>query len=522
MDNLIVILSTFAVGVFITTVFGFLLHLAKLKRIKEEAELHAEKVMVDAREGAEKLITSTKKEIKEENKKRRNKFELEAKQRRSEVSKLESKVRQREQSIDKKLSILDEREKKIDLTVEELDGERSKFKSLSAEYEKNLEHSRQVLQDISKMTAEEAKEELVRSIEKDARKAAAEKVKEIEEETKLAAQQRAQSLVTTAIQRMASDFVNDTTVTVVSIPSDELKGRIIGREGRNIRSIEQATGVDLIIDDTPEAVIVSCFNPVRREIAKKTLERLIEDGRIHPARISETVKRVEQELDATIEDYGEQAAFDVGISDLQPRLIQHIGKLHFRSTGQQSVLRHSIEVAHICSIMAAELKLDVKVAARIGLLHDIGKALDQEHEGHHAEIGSKFCEKYNESPVVCKAIRSHHDDDLTHATPYGVILHAANMLSANRPGARKELLEGYIERLESLESLVGQFEGIDKAYVLKAGREIRALVSPQGMNDQNVTDLTHNIAARIRSELTYPGQVKVTVLRESLAVDLAK
>jgi ribonuclease Y len=301
-----------------------------------------------------------------------------------------------------------------------------------------------------------------------------------------------------------------------------MKGRIIGREGRNIRAIEQATGVDLIIDDTPEAVIISCFNPIRREIAKISLSRLISDGRIHPARIEETAKRVTAEFDTLIREAGEQAAFDVGITDLHPELIKHLGRLKFRTVGIQTVLQHSVETAHICGIMAAEMGLNVKRAKRCGLLHDIGKAVDQETEGHHATLGEELCKKYDEPPQVLESIRLHHVDNLTQASSYAVLVYTANILSAKRPGARREVMETYLTRLADMEKLVKEFSGIEDAYIIQAGNEVRAMVTPTGVSDQEVVQLAGDIASKLRQEMTIPGQVKVTVVRESRYTDFAR
>lgn len=379
-----------------------------------------------------------------------------------------------------------------------------------------------MLEEIASMSQEEAKRNLIQSLEAKARIEAESTIQQIEEEARREGERRAQSTVSLAVQRVSSDYVNDSTVTVVGLPNDEMKGRIIGREGRNIRAIEQATGVDLIIDDTPEAIILSCFNPIRREVAKLSIEKLIADGRIHPARIEETVKKVMQEFDQVILEGGEQAAFDTGITDLHPELLSYLGKLKFRTAGQQTVLQHAVEVAHICGIMAGEMGTDVKQAKRCGLLHDIGKAVDQETEGHHALIGAELCRKHNESAPIIEAIESHHSDHLTHAGPLTVILNAANILSSNRPGARKEVLETYVKRLNQMESMVTDFSGIDKAFIIQAGREIRAMVKPVGINDDQVLRLSSDIAFRLRKELTFPGQVKVTVLRESKYVDYAK
>ena len=372
------------------------------------------------------------------------------------------------------------------------------------------------------MSQEEAKRELIKSLEADAREAAKESIKQIEEAARLEADKNARSTVSLAVQRVSSEYVNDSTITVVGLPSDEMKGRIIGREGRNIRALEQATGVDLIIDDTPEAVILSCFNPIRREIAKVSLERLIADGRIHPARIEETVKKVSKEFDQIILENGEQAAFDAGITDLHTDLLRHLGRLKYRTAGQQTVLQHSVEVAHIAAIMAGEMGLNVKKAKRAGLLHDIGKAVDQEVEGHHSQIGGELCAKHNESQDIQDAVANHHRENLNSAKPLTVVVHAANVLSERRPGARREVLETYIKRLDDMESLVNGLEGIDESYVIQAGREIRAIVSPSGISDNEVVNLSNDIAFKLRKELTFPGQVKVTVLRESKQIDYAK
>ena len=372
------------------------------------------------------------------------------------------------------------------------------------------------------MTPEEAKRELVKSLESDARKEAQENIQKIEEQAKKDAERLGQSIVSVAVQRLAGEYVNDSTVSVVGLPSDEMKGRIIGREGRNIRAIEQFTGVDLIIDDTPEAVIVSCFNPLRREIAKTTLERLVADGRIHPARIEETALRVTEEMDSIVADLGDQACFELGITDLNSELVSLIGKLRFLTTGQQTVLAHCVEVAQISGFMASEMKLDVKLAKRAGLLHDIGKALDQDHDGHHAATGTELLEKHNEHPDVISAVSLHHEESLTNANPIAVIVHAANILSSQRPGARKEVMDSYIQRLQNMEDLVKGFQGVEAAFVMQAGREVRALVSPTGITDKEVNGLSSDIAHKIRSELTFPGQVKVTVIRESQAMDFAK
>jgi ribonuclease Y len=461
-------------------------------------------------------------EAKDESRKRRTQFEEESKNRRAEIAKLENKIKQREQTLEKKLEVLDKRETELEALGQKLQREEQSYQRLTLECTETLEHARRTLQNIAKMSADEAKRELIKSLEDEARKEARERLRQIEEQMRQEPEERARSVVSLAVQRVAGEYVSDSTITVVSLPSDDMKGRIIGREGRNIRSIEQATGVDLIIDDTPEAVIISCFNPIRREIAKITLERLIADGRIHPARIDETAKRVATEFDTIIRENGEQAAFDVGITDLHPELIKALGKLRYRAAGTQTVLQHAVETAHICGIMAAEMGLNVKRAKRCGLLHDVGKSIDQETEGHHSQLGADLCAKYDEAAEVVDAIRLHHAEDMTQASPYAVVLHTANVLSARRPGARREVMETYLTRLGEMEKLVKDFDGIEDAYVMQAGNEVRAMVRPSGVSDHQVNDLANDIASKLRQEMTFPGQVRVTVVRESRAMDFAK
>lgn len=502
--------------------FGIFLNKKKLASAFREAEVEAKKIREQARRESDEIVKQAMQESKDENRQRRKKFEEEAKQRRSDVNKLEKKLKQREETMEKKLEIVEKRETDVEDLQVRLKKEDERYKNLIVETEIALEKSRDMLQNIAKMSAEEAKHELIKSLEEQARKDARERLKEIEEETRIEAEERARSVVSLAVQRVASEHVSDSTISVVAIPDDSMKGRIIGREGRNIRAIEQATGVDLIIDDTPEAVIISCFNPIRREVAKIALGRLVGDGRIHPARIEETCKRVIQEFDTTIRENGEQAAFDAGITDLHPELIQALGRLRYRTVGQQTVLQHCVETANICGIMASEMGLKVKLAKRMGLLHDVGKAVDQETEGHHATIGSELCAKYGEATEVIDAIRLHHSEDLTSASPYAVVLHTANTLSARRPGARREVMETYLNRLEDMEKVVKTFSGIEEAYIMQAGNEVRALVTPRGVEDSEVQALANDIAYKLRQEITFPGQVKVTVVRESQYVEYAK
>ena len=506
------------VGFFI----GIFFHRNNLQKSIDAAQSDSEKILEEAHLEKEQIIKGAQQEAQQKHRQKRQQFEVEAKKKRGEITKLEQKIRSREQSIEKKLSMIDKKENDLEKMTEHLNREEAKYTHLVEQAKQTYEQNKKNLETVANMSQEEAKRELIKSLEIEAKAEAKERLIAIEEETKENAERLSRSMVSLAVQRVSSEYVNDSTITVVGLPSDEMKGRIIGREGRNIRAIEQATGIDLIIDDTPEAVILSCFNPIRREIAKISLERLIADGRIHPARIDETVDKVSQEFDQIIMEIGEQASFDTGITDLHPELIKYLGRLKFRNSGQQTVLQHSIEVAHIAGIMAAEMGLDIKKAKRAGLLHDIGKAADQEVEGHHAAVGAELCQRYNEAADIVSAVETHHNDDLTFSEPLNIVIHAANVLSGRRPGARREVLETYIKRLIAMEDIVNSFDGIQESFVIQAGREIRAMVSPSGVSDQDVLDLSHDIAHRLRKELTFPGQVKVTVLRESKQVDFAK
>ncbi len=503
-------------------VVGVVLHKKQLAGAFKKSEDEARHTREEARKEADTIIKQALKDAKDESKQRRQQLEEEAKLRRTEIAKLENKVKQREQTLDKKLEIVEKRDNDLTALETKLHKDEQNFQKMNSECMETLERARYTLQNIAKMSVEEAKRELIKSLEDEARKEARERIRQIEEEARKEADEKAKSVISLAVQRLAGEYVSDSTISVVGLPSDDMKGRIIGREGRNIRALEQATGVDLIIDDTPEAVIISCFNPIRREIAKITLERLIADGRVHPARIEETAKRVASEFDQIIREAGEAAAFDVGITDLHPELIKLLGRLKFRTNGVQTVLQHAVETAHICGIMASEMGLNVKRAKRAGLLHDIGKSIDQDTEGHHSHLGAEVCAKYDEAEVVVEAIRLHHSEDLTNASPYALVVNTANILSTKRPGARREIMETYLTRLGDMEKLVKDFAGIADAYVMQAGNEIRALVRPSGVSDSQVVDLANDIASKLRQEMTFPGQVKVTVVRESQFVDYAK
>ncbi|MEZ4742531.1 MAG: ribonuclease Y [Bdellovibrionota bacterium] len=493
-----------AVGLFFGLIgIGFFFNKKQLAAAFETAQAESKAILEEARKEADNIVKEAMQDAKNDARKKRKAFEDEAKKRRSEISKLEAKLKKREQTLEKRLESIDKKENEIEVTQKRLANAEKRHHRLIAECEVMIENNQKTLEKVANMSVEEAKQELTKSLEETARKEAQETIRKLEQETRKESVAKAQAIISLAVQRTAGNYVNDSTITVVALPSEEMKGRIIGREGRNIRAIEQATGVDLIIDDTPEAVIISCFNPVRREMAKITLEHLIADGRIHPARIEETAKRIEADFESLLKENGEQAAFDVGITDLHPEILSHLGRLKYRTAGMQTVLQHSVETAHICGMLASELNLKTRNAKRAGLLHDIGKAVNQETEGSHWEIGASLCEKYGEHESIVEAIKLHHEDDLDFASPLAVIVNAANKLSSSRPGARKEVMETFVKRLSDMEAIVNSFEGIDSAYVLQAGREIRALVSPEGVDDQEVTDLSSDIAVKLRNELSF-------------------
>jgi len=481
----------------------------------------ADRIVQEAEKRAEILKKEALLQAKDKFYQEKSDFEKETTEKRQELQNLERRTIQRESHLDKKIELLDAKEGDIGKREKALiQQERS-----VAEQEKKvtalLEKQRSQLENIAKMSSEEAKRQLMESMEEEAKHEAAKKIKRIEEETKEVADKKAKEIISLAIQRYAGEYVAEKTVSVVSLPNEEMKGRIIGREGRNIRALEAATGVDLIIDDTPEAVIVSGFNPVRREVARMALERLVSDGRIHPARIEEIVQKVEQELEVAIREAGEKATFDVGVHGIHPELIKLIGRLKYRTSFGQDVYQHSVEVAFLCGVMAAELGLNVKQAKRAGLLHDIGKAVDHEVEGSHAKIGADLAKKYGESPLIVRSIGAHHEEERPESI-IDVLVIASDALSGARPGARREMLETYVKRLEDLEKISHSFPGVDKAYAIQAGREVRVIVQPERMSDEDSVILSRDIARKIETELTYPGQIRVTVIRETRAVELAK
>ena len=500
---------------------GFLLQRKMTAARFRMAEQKAKEAVEEAKREAEGVRKEAEIQAKDHFFRARSEFELEAKDRRQELLNMEKRLLQKEENLEKRVDLLDQKENGLNKREKGIQQQERTTAENEKKYSVMTEEQRRLLEQIAGITAEEAKERFMKLVESEMRHESAKMVKRIEEETQNQADKKAKEIIVAAIQRYAADYVAEETVSVVNLPNEEMKGRIIGREGRNIRSLEAATGVDLIIDDTPEAVIISGFNPIRREVARITLERLITDGRIHPGRIEEIVAKAEQEIEQKIRESGERATFDLGVHGIHPELLRLVGKLKYRTSFAQNVFQHSLEVAFLAGAMAAELGLNIKQAKRAGLLHDIGKAVDHEVEGSHALIGADLARKYGEAPKVIHSIAAHHDDEKPQSA-LDVLIQAADALSAARPGARREMLETYVKRLEELERIAFSFPGISKAYAIQAGREIRVIVENEEISDTDATMLSRDIARKIENELSYPGQIKVTVIREMRAVEFAK
>lgn len=516
--TLIITCAVALVLIVVVSVFAFKMGDASRKK-KDEAEIgsaeaEAKRIIEAAKKEGEGKKRESLLEAKEENHKARQELDKEIKERRNEISRQERRIQQKEENLDKKTETIEKKEENLNKKDKELDV-------LREEIEKIKQKELDMLEKLAGLSKEEAKQYLLEKLESEVKHEAAIMVKEVESQAKENAEKTAKNIIAGAIQKCAADHVAEATVSVVNLPNEEMKGRIIGREGRNIRTLETLTGIDLIIDDTPEAVILSGFDPVRREIARLTLEKLIVDGRIHPARIEEMYEKAKKEVETQIKQEGENATFETGVHGLHPEIIKLLGKLRFRTSYGQNVLKHSIEVSHISGLIAGELGADITMAKRAGLLHDLGKAADHEMEGSHVTIGADLAKKYKESKEIVHAIMAHHGD-IEANTIVAVIVQAADAISAARPGARRENIESYIKRLEKLEEIANSFDGVEKSFAIQAGREIRIMVSPENIKDESITLIARDIVKKIETELEYPGQIKVNVIRETRAVEYAK
>jgi ribonuclease Y len=510
-----------AAGLVIGFVLSFLFFKISTSNKNKEIEEKAKKLLQDAEKEAGNIKKEAQLEATDTVLRIKTDAEKELKERRSELNLLDKRLRQREEMFDRKLEQLDRKESFFSKKDREFNNREKTLHEKEQNYEALLKKQNEVLAQISNLTVDEARQELLKRVEDESKFEAAKIAKRIEDEAMESANRKSKEVLSLAIQRYASEYVSDNTISTVSLPNDEMKGRIIGREGRNIRTLEAKTGVEFIIDDTPGTVILSCFDSVRREIARISLERLITDGRIHPTRIEEIVEKVTKEIETTIKEEGEKAVFDLGLHGLHPELVRLIGRLRYRTSYGQNVLKHSIEVAYLASIMAGELRVDSKLAKRAGILHDIGKAMDHEIEGSHQSIGADFAKKHGENAKVVNAILVHHGEG-DPITVEASLIAAADALSAARPGARKETLTDYIKRVEKLEQIATSVEGVNKSYAIQAGREVRIIVKPEEVNDELCARISRDLAKKIESELTYPGQIKVTVIRESRFVEYAK
>ena len=512
--NSIIVVATFLISLAIGIVAGMIIRKKIAESKIESAEQEAKRVVDLAKVEAENMRKEEIFKAKEEIMNSRKELDQEIKERRSEVQKQESRMIQKEENLDRRSENLEKKELDLENEYKGLENQKEEVNKI---YEKQVEE----LQRIASLSKDEAREYLLNEMEKEITTEKAKIIRELNQKAKEDANKNAKEIISYAVQKCAADHTSETTVSIVSLPSDEMKGRIIGREGRNIKALETLTGIDLIIDDTPEAVILSGFDPLRREVARIALEKLIDDGRIHPAKIEEMVEKAKEELNTIIREEGERAALETGVNNLHPDIIKLLGKLKYRTSYGQNVLNHSIEVSNLARIMAEELGLDPKIARRAGLLHDIGKALDHDMEGTHVEIGVDILKKYKENPLIINAVEAHHGD-VEPQTLEAVLVQAADAISASRPGARRETLEAYIKRLESLETIADSFEGVEKSFAIQAGREVRIIVKPDKISDDQMTVLARDVSKRIEDEMDYPGQIKVNIIREKRVVDYAK
>ncbi len=512
--DLLVTVIKYGLIAVVAVVFGYYLRKKSAEATIRSAEEESRRILQDAERDAETKKREALVEAREEIHKARAEVDKESRERRTELNQLERRLSQKEETLDKRNDSLERKDEALQRKNREVEQQQ-------AEVDELLNRQRAELERISRLTTEDARSLILKTVEDEVKHETAIMIRELETQARETAEKQARDIISLAIQRTAADHVAESTVSVVPLPNDDMKGRIIGREGRNIRALETLTGIDLIIDDTPEAVILSGFDPVRREVARIALERLIVDGRIHPARIEEMVEKARKEVDAVIRDAGEQATLDADVHGLHPEIIKLLGRLRFRTSYGQNVLKHSIEVAHLAGIMAAELGVDARLARRAGLLHDIGKAVDHEVEGTHIEIGIDLLRRYKENNDVIHAMACHHGDYEAESVE-AVLVTAADSISAARPGARRETLESYIKRLQKLEEIASSFDGVEKSYAIQAGREVRIMVKPERVNDATAVQLSRDIVKRIEAELEYPGQIKVTVIRETRAVEYAK
>lgn len=517
MSFVYIALGAFIVGGVVTFVYFFV----RDKWFASTARSEAKRIIEEAKQESERLEKESKIQLKEQMLHSKMELERELKDKSRDVQAWEKRLLSKEEHLDKRATLVDGKEEKIKKMEEDLVLGQNKIKDEIELYSNKVKEAQKKLETLTGITTEEAKKLQVEMIVADAKHEAAKRIKQIEEETKEEADKKAKYIISTAIQRYSGEYVAERTISTVNLPTDEMKGRIIGREGRNIRAIEAATGVDLIIDDTPETVVISGFDPIKREVARLSIERLISDGRIHPGRIEEIVEKVKQELDKEVKNYGEQAMFETGVQGVHPEILKLIGSLKYRTSYSQNQYVHSLEVSFLAGAMAGELGTDVKLAKRAGLLHDIGKAIDHSIEGSHAQIGADLAKKFGERPEIVHAIRSHHEEEKPESV-LDFIVQAADALSSARPGARREMLESYIKRVEDLEKISYSFPGVEKAFAIQAGREVRVMVKSEDVTDESAVTLSRDIAKKIEEELSYPGQIRVTVIRETRAVGVAK